>query len=120
MKILNKKGKTIDVRLPKSFKNKWIKALRSGEYEQDRGHLQTNDGYCCLGVACRIMHPKMNLNFGDISEYNFGKKKLENIKVPKLLKTYSEKNPVTEILINLNDEKNYSFKKIATWIEKNL
>ena len=32
----------------------WIKALRSGEYEQSKHALQDNKGYCCLGVACKI------------------------------------------------------------------
>ena len=29
---------------------KWLEALRSGEYEQGKGFLKTEDGYCCLGV----------------------------------------------------------------------
>jgi hypothetical protein len=32
------------------IKERWIKALRSGKYEQDQGFLRTPDGYCCLGV----------------------------------------------------------------------
>lgn len=33
---------------------KWLKALRSGKYNQTRGHLRDSNGYCCLGVACDI------------------------------------------------------------------
>lgn len=33
---------------------KWVNALRSGKYHQTRGNLQDEDGYCCLGVACRV------------------------------------------------------------------
>lgn len=34
---------------------KWVEALRSGEYRQGKGYLQTGDGrFCCLGVACEI------------------------------------------------------------------
>lgn len=34
---------------------KWVKALRSREYDQGREWLQTADGkYCCLGVACDV------------------------------------------------------------------
>lgn len=29
---------------------KWIKALRSGEYKQTTGRLQSGDSYCCLGI----------------------------------------------------------------------
>jgi len=33
---------------------KWVKALRSGKYEQARGALRVEDAFCCLGVACDI------------------------------------------------------------------
>ncbi len=33
----------------------WIKALRSGEYDQIEGNLHDGgNGYCCLGVYCEI------------------------------------------------------------------
>jgi len=37
---------------------KWVLALRSGEYSQTKGTLQDEQGYCCLGVACDIFIPK--------------------------------------------------------------
>jgi hypothetical protein len=37
------------------IKKKWVEALRSGEYEQGRDDLRTEDGsYCCLGVLCDL------------------------------------------------------------------
>jgi len=36
---------------------KWVLALRSGEYSQTTGKLQDEQGYCCLGVACDIFIP---------------------------------------------------------------
>jgi hypothetical protein len=33
---------------------KWVDALRSGEFEQAKGALYKNGGYCCLGVACEV------------------------------------------------------------------
>jgi hypothetical protein len=33
---------------------KWVAALRSGEYAQTRGFLHDSNGYCCLGVACDL------------------------------------------------------------------
>jgi hypothetical protein len=33
---------------------KWINALRSGEYEQVTGTLKSFSGFCCLGVLCDI------------------------------------------------------------------
>lgn len=37
---------------------KWVVALRSGEYKQGQCALQNTIGYCCLGVACDIFIPK--------------------------------------------------------------
>lgn len=36
------------------IKQKWIDALRSGEYPQGRSKLYSGDGFCCLGVLCDI------------------------------------------------------------------
>ena len=33
---------------------KWVDALRSGEYGQTVHQLRQGDKYCCLGVACEI------------------------------------------------------------------
>ena len=35
-------------------KTKWLDALRSGLYDQDRGRLRTEAGFCCLGVLCDL------------------------------------------------------------------
>lgn len=40
-------------KLDKDVKAVWVEALRNGGYEQARGHLQGDDGNCCLGVMCR-------------------------------------------------------------------
>jgi len=32
----------------------WADTLSSGKYEQIRGYLKTNKGYCCLGVLCEL------------------------------------------------------------------
>jgi hypothetical protein len=42
----------------------WTDALRSGEFEQGRSLLVTEDGkYCCLGVKCELEARKGNLIF---------------------------------------------------------
>ena len=39
-----------------TIKQRWIEALRSGKYLQDRGVLRSvrTDGFCCLGVLCAL------------------------------------------------------------------
>ena len=41
-------------------KQKWIDALRSGEYEQGKEKLRSVSGYCCLGVLCDIYAKETN------------------------------------------------------------
>ncbi len=36
------------------IKERWLKALRSGEYKQARKQLRFHDHYCCLGVLCDL------------------------------------------------------------------
>lgn len=43
-------------KLKHEVKEKWLKALRSGEYKQGRNTLYNpdTDQYCCLGVLCEL------------------------------------------------------------------
>jgi len=114
-------------KLPKAFKTKWLKALRSGKFKKGKSMLydKDDDTYCCLGVAGAIcgvtnMH---NICYLDRKE----NKKIRGLsKVPKLLignGTYSFSldavNPIAKKLSYMND-KGSSFNKIADWIEKHL
>jgi hypothetical protein len=40
--------------MDKELKNKWVKALCSGEYEQGAGQLRDGAQFCCLGVLAEI------------------------------------------------------------------
>lgn len=35
-------------------KEKWVKALLSGQYQQGIAHLHIGNKYCCLGVLCDL------------------------------------------------------------------
>lgn len=43
--------------ITQKLKDKWVTALRSGEYTQGRGGLRINDTFCCLGVLCDLIDP---------------------------------------------------------------
>lgn len=125
MIVINKKtGKKQDIRLPKRFKAKWITALRSGEYKQGSIYLHDKEEntYCCLGVACRIIDPKIDMQHSGLIVEDV--KIFKDLKVPNILKGYEdldskEYNPVVDRLVTMNDG-GRSFKLIANWIDKNL
>lgn len=46
-------------RMPKDLKEKWLAALRSGEYKQSQQELGTPErGFCCLGLLQYIVDGK--------------------------------------------------------------
>jgi hypothetical protein len=130
--IINGK-EVVNPKLPTEFKEKWLEALRSGKFKQgiSRLHNLGSDKYCCLGVACRIMHPKIKLHSFNYIVNKIGAKKVPSIlkdnckKVPSILKDNCnvidtlKTNDLTCKLADMND-KGRSFKQIANWIEKNL
>lgn len=108
-------------KLPKAFKAKWVKALRSGKYKQGKGQLfqKEDNQYCCLGVACVIQKIKPDDN-------TFIRKIKKHARIPKLIQG-SGRLPTRLSL--MNDYGGYDrgeavgrtdFEGIATWIEKNL
>lgn len=115
----NKTGKIKDVRLPKRLKSKWVKALRSGEYKQGNNYLEQDNKFCCLGVLCKVTNPSIELN---TAQY-IGDRGMDTTGIPKILQgeAYEQlSNPIVYKLVLLNDDKNYSFKQIASYIERNL
>jgi hypothetical protein len=56
------------IRMPKELLDKWLAALRGGEYKQAKSRLSDESGYCCLGLlqvmAC-----------GDVERYENGESK---------------------------------------------
>lgn len=102
--------------MDKKAKAKWIKALRSGKFKQTTGKLYRKEpphswcepsGYCCLGVLKETVTGK---NPGTRAE------RLDRpLRVRLGITSTQEKD-----LIAMNDDHKFSFRRIATWIEKNL
>lgn len=101
-------------KLPKRFKDKWVKMLRSGKYQQTKKNLFDGEGYCCLGISC--------LAAGYKNEEIRGKLIIESKfnKVPSLLIGTAMESKVIEKLCDFNDNKDWTFKKIASYIERYL
>lgn len=38
--------------MDQAIKDQWVKDLRSGEFQQGKGALESEEGFCCLGILC--------------------------------------------------------------------
>ena len=121
---------------------KWVKALRSGDYQQGKGNLCKEDEisgdceYCCLGVACDILteadwvkHPHWVVwSIGEHEEFEmprladkkqWGETETTSFPSLKTLNNIGLDVAYAQELAELNDN-GWSFKKIANKIEKDL
>ena len=107
--------------MDKEVKEKWLKALRSGEYAQGKGALCAKhpiEGivHCCLGVLCEVQGAKRIKHMGQtMLEYNghFS----GGYPTPALQAGLA--NFAMAELVRMNDSGRYSFADIADHIEKN-
>jgi len=94
---------------------KWLDALNSGEYKQTKGTLQNNNGFCCLGVACKVLVPQ-ELQRRDSCGHIMGGALDSQINSPRWLKQIEtdaiEKTNIG--LMSLNDCHDFSFEEIAS------
>lgn len=95
--------------MTKTLKTKWLAALRSGKYKQGRCALKEDGKFCCLGVLNDIAGARQNYKFAD-----------ERAKVCLVDGDYRAAQKAEDILIDLNDRKKFTFKRIAVWVENNL
>jgi len=118
--------KTTYPKLPKKFKEKWLKALRSGEYDQTTGQLCKDEAYCCIGIAGKVQGISDNVLKGKgLFNDSFSFPRFDRIQrlIPNILIGKVNDNVILTRLVNMNDGigmKKQSFKQIANWIETNL
>ena len=61
------------------IKQKWVDALRSGEYQQTKGRLRKEDKFCCLGVLCDLYGKENNVKWNLANNgYNYEFQKFES------------------------------------------
>lgn len=105
------------------IKEKWIKALRSGEYNQIDGRLASEDGskHCCLGVLCELGAKekicKKVINNSEIIGYDD-----ESHELPLSIQNWAgikSENP--DICIDVeNDLNKEDSEKVLTYFKENL
>lgn len=120
---------TYKLNISKELFDKWLVALRSGEYKQGFGRLCADDRYCCLGVLCEVdglekeVHPMLRSSvryyrksdgpaYGSTSVY------------PGKIATRTDSsgrvtNSISSVLMEMNDGQYKSFLEIADWLEQN-
>jgi len=125
--------------MDKKIKRKWIKALRSGKYNQGLGALcqrqdypreddkgkvtyVTEDAFCCLGVLVNITCGfDGDDNGGELAYLKTGKKSKTYGELPKnLRKEFGISKEEMNTLMDMNDFHEANFDKIADYIEDNM
>ena len=113
--------------MKRKLRDKWCKALRSGDYKQGSGSLKCllDDGgiaHCCLGVLCEISDetnfeiPWSLSKAFDVTDGEYCSKTF----LPELFSRSVDLSMENQrSLAEMNDNQ-WSFGKIADWIEKNI
>ena len=101
--------------LTKEEKDAWIKALRSGDYNQGKEFIHNSDTncYCCLGVLCKLQNIEYRPITNEEKENGISDDDINN----KAYIEIKERVPAYHLLVKMNDEQNCSFNEIADYIE---
>lgn len=121
----------------KEYKDKWLKALRSGKYNQAKNRLRCNQGFCCLGVLMNtydsngwveadngdMYHKSNKYGYTDVmfvgDELN-GETSQDSELTCQTLMAFGISDDEQCHLIKMNDTKGNNFNEIADWIEESL
>lgn len=107
----------------KEIKQKWVEALRSGEYEQGTESLRRDGKYCCLGVLCDIHAYSLKKEWETDNDFYYSYDGA-SMYLPRAVFNWAGltgRHPSVngELLANLNDG-GTPFTEIADLIEKHL
>lgn len=117
-------------KLERETKNKWLKALRSGDYKQRSevlkgplydevtGEDTGETGFCCLGVACEIGIASKRKNGDEMCDETFLDSDLQTT-LAQMNDGHSKYTigPSGQVKVDVPPK---SFLEIADWIEQNL
>jgi hypothetical protein len=108
-------------KMDRKVKTRWVKALRSGKYEQGQNALvviafDNTDHFCCLGVYCEISTRVKR----DREEYIYNGDHVTTALPVELRDKIGLDSFAQDKLITMNDGEHRSFAEIADWIDANL
>lgn len=123
------------------IKQKWVDALRSGDYQQGESRLFDGKNYCCLGVLCDIYRKETNnedwtLRYSEFESHDKWYFAEQSEVLPENVMDWAgltEVNPtiygeencngeeikVSHDIASLNDS-GYNFKELSNYIEEQL
>ena len=100
-------------------KEQWLKDLRSGEFEQGRGKLCSEERqYCCLGVLAERVAVKKEL-IGYKYHYTFSDNECAMPWAGMVPDNIIDDDAMV-YLVRMNDNDRNTFDEIADWIEANV
>lgn len=110
--------------MTKYMRDRWVEALRGGEYKQIVGSLKQSGGYCCLGVLCDLdgagWTPQLAYKAGPV--YSAGPS-VHGSEIHTLSEEREERleieHGIVGQVIYMNDS-GKTFAEIADWIEANV
>lgn len=113
--------------MKKAIKDKWIAALRSGEYKQGKGALQKEGAFCCLGVLgdCmpELVHWKQTAALNKLlvaSNVEVGHYDHSGATIPNVVREKIGLSNGDQAHLMYQNDSGASFQEIADWIEKNI
>lgn len=106
------------------FKEEFVAALRSGEFKQSRENcLQSNNGYCCLGVGSVVLsrgeYDLHGCEWGG-GGWNNHQGSWYAVIPSEISEPLGLEKETQEKLYGFNDSEGWTFDQIADWIEENL
>ena len=109
--------------MKRELKDRWVAALRSGDYQQTESHLRDAFGYCCLGVLCDLDGAEWTARNRVSDDYPvFGTSpQLDEVLWPNpdRLQRLGLDESLADKAGQMNDN-GKSFAEIADWIETNV
>lgn len=108
-------------RTRKEVLRRWVKALRSGEYEQSHGCLRTDfrgKSFCSLGVLCDLAAKDGGAKWERFGDAHYYRKSATSL--PDVMVKFLDLRGHMFNLVEMNDYLKWNFKQIAGYIEKEL
>ena len=100
--------------MEQTLKEAWLKALRSGEFKQAFGKLHNGQGYCCLGVLCKVMGSE----FTQLHDGRWQSDRAEmNVPCQARVQEAGLQSGQVDLLMGMNDRLGKTFGEIADWLE---